>query len=336
LRDQRGANARAGVGRRRKRRRRGRQRLHFILLALFLVGLVLILSLTVFFKIEAVYVLGTDKYDPELIAADSGILIGDNLLRIDREDVAARIMEKYPYIASVEVQRRFPPAVEITLTQSVPDGAVRIGDEVALITAEGKVLERGKILIPESVPLVIGVTVDGPGEPEEGEAEEDAPIVRTEPGGYLPETESEKLGMLRNLLTAIEETGFTSITNVDLSDRLNIQIIFENRVLLKLGVEADLAYKLQYVRGVLETLAKEEPGQDTRGTLDVSEVGEVDKGALWSPRFGEEEYYEPAVDAIGVPEEEASDASDTGGDSVSDAEEGEISEDSGENGANGA
>jgi hypothetical protein len=274
----------------------------------------------VFFKIEAVHVIGTDKYDPDVIVADSGVALEDNLLRINKEDIAARIMEKYPYIASVEVHRKLPPSVEIIVTQSRPDGAIKKGDEVILFTKEGKVLERGTILIPETVPLVMGIEVDGPLEEEDEPATEaatdeteaetegtdetepvtDPPpgeIVRTEPGGFLWSSQSEKLAMFQNLLAAMEETGFTSITNVDLSDRLNIHIIYENRILLKLGVEADLPHKLQFVRQVLA----ENIGPEERGTLDVSEVS---KWVIFSPEYGDSVTIDPEGETVGPPPED--------------------------------
>jgi isopenicillin N synthase-like dioxygenase len=107
----------------------------------------------------------------------------------------------------------------------------------------------------------------------------------------LPASQNEKLVMLGNLLAAMEETGFTSITNVDLSDRLNIQIVYENRILLKLGVEADLAHKLETVRHLVE----EKLGPEERGTLDVSEVS---KWTIFSSDYGESMTLDPEGETV--------------------------------------
>lgn len=269
------ANARAANAGRRRRRRRGNRTLHYMLLLIILLATGAILSFTVFFKIEGVEVLGADKYTPDEIAAASGVVLEENLLRIDKEVIRHNLLEKFPYIAEVTVRRKLPPVVEITVTQEEPAGAILQEGEVVLISWEGKVLERGVLLVPADVPLVKGIDASG-----------------VQPGGilgaYTPpklaagqeltaaqEAEKEKaegiqerLVMFRYLLEAMEQTGFTSLTNVDLTDRLNMQIMYENRILLKLGSEAQLTDKLRTIQFVLEN--NFDP--DVTGTLDATDI----------------------------------------------------------------
>ena len=224
----------SGKGRR-VRRRRGKRTLHYILLIFFVLTAGAVLSMTVFFKTESVTVVGSSHYTPNEIAKTSGILPGDNMLRIDKQVVTERLLAAYPYIDTVHINRKLSRVVELEITQCEPAGAVALSDgESALITKEGKVLERGLIYIPEGVPLIKGISVGS-----------------IQPGKYLGKEQQEGLAMLSRLFSAMQETDFPPITNVDVTDKLNMRIMYEARILLELGTEADLPYKLVFVKEML-------------------------------------------------------------------------------------
>lgn len=243
----------AANSRRRKKKRVRNHTIHYILLVVFVLTIGAVLSLTTFFKIEAVTVVGTDKYPPEEVAIASGIQLEENLLRVSKPQVEERLLEKYPYIESVDIRRKLPPAIEIRITQSVPAIAAVEGDEVVMLTRGGKVLERGQLFIPPQVLAVQGIATKS-----------------VPPGGVLGEEAKDGLVMVNYLLSALEsdavkDSGFSGVTNVDVSDPRNMRIIYENRLLLKLGTEADLEHKLIFIQ---KALADMEPQEE--GRIDVS------------------------------------------------------------------
>lgn len=269
------AAARAANAGRRKRRRRGRRTLHYMLLLIVLLATGAILSFTVLFKIEAVTVIGADKYTPDEIVEASGVVLEENLLRIDKAGIRRNLLERFPYIAEVEVRRKLPPSVEITVIQAEPAGAILENGEVALISWEGKVLERGVILIPDDVPVIKGIDAAGarPGDllgaytsPKLATGEEMTKEQRAEEERV--KGVQERLTMFHYLMEAMGQTEFTNLTNVDLTDRLNIQIMYENRILLELGSEAQLADKLRRVKYILENNI----GAEESGTLNAADI----------------------------------------------------------------
>lgn len=267
-------NAQVAHRKRRRRRRKQNRVLHYLVLLIFLVGAAAGLSTTVLFKIEEIEVIGVDRYTPDEIAAASGVHLQDNLLRIDKKEIETQILEQFPYIETVETRRKLPPKVEIAVTQAAPVGAIAEGDELLLVGANGKVLERGRMLVPNDVLLVKGVDAgsaqpgDFLGEYEPKKPETEAEIAAEEKRKEQAEMVQEKLGMMQYLLRAIEESDFTGLTNVDLTDRLNIRIMYEDRILLELGSENELPYKLYFVKYVLEHSI----APDAVGVLNATEA----------------------------------------------------------------
>jgi len=222
------------------------------LLAVFVVALGAVLCLTVLFEIGEITVTGSDKYTAEEIIAASGIEIGDNLFRVPTGVIARDLAVRYPYIENVGLHRLFPPSVEIRIEQSVPVVALAAGDELVLITRDGKVLERGMILLGADLLLVHGLDVTG-----------------REPGDFLGgDDESAGLVMINYLLDAKAETGFTGLTNLDITDPFNMHVMYENRLSLRLGTEANLPDKLRLIRLVVE----ERLHPEAHGILDAANI----------------------------------------------------------------
>lgn len=261
----RGRRPAAGVakGRRRVKKRKSSHALYYILITVFLLAVGVALSLTVFFKIESVTVVGADKYPPDEMAAESGINAGDNLFRIDGDSVKRRLLEKYPYVDDVQIRLKLPHSVQLQITQCVPAGALRQGDDILIITREGKVLERGLLLVPENIPLITGIYA-GQSKPGDMLAGKEGDTT----GAAQNEEIADALLVLDYLFKAAEETGFGEITNVNLSDRYNVKVVYENRLLLNLGTEFDFADKLNFLK---EAITNRLPA-DAQGLIDASEV----------------------------------------------------------------
>lgn len=259
------AQAKAASGKRRKRRRTGRHTLHHILILLAAAAIFTVLSLTVFFKIERLEVTGSNKYAEGEIIAQSGIEIGDNLFRISEGRVSKRLMEKFPYVEGVTLKRSFPPCLTIEIQQAKPLGAVDTATGHVIIGRSGKVLEIGAQEVPSGLTVVTGMYLYKPqvgrilGEGYQTDEQDEA------------KKEQEGLRMLTYLVDAVAQTGFENITMVDFSDRLNMVLVYDGRILIELGSEANLAYKLKFAKKVIE----DELEKEFEGILDVSIDREV-------------------------------------------------------------
>lgn len=269
--------AMATNAKRRTRKRKSKKTLHFAFLYLFVLVTGAVLCLTVFFKIENISVIGIDKYETADIINSSGINIGDNLFRIKKKESIKALTQKYHYIENIELIKKIPSSVEIHIEQYSPMGAIKKEDDkYVFFAADGKILEKGMFYIPEDIPIIKGVEV---GDLEEGQflgqaVTEKAPEEETEDEKKLRENKNKqreriaeeqrsRLTMINYLFDAASNTDFIKFTNVDVSDSLNIVIIYENRLRLELGTESDIQSKLD---SVMELIKNKLP-EDARGKI---------------------------------------------------------------------
>lgn len=240
--------------RRRKRRRRSKNTLYFLLVGFFAAAVLVMLSLTVFFKIEYIEVKGNDRYSQTELISASGIRPGDNLFRVDKAALKEKLQTNYPYIEDVKFERILPSTAVIVIRQAVPIGTfVQSDGSYALVSGEARILESG--VNPTSVYVIVkGVE-----------------IADRTPGSYLPETAGEEFVTYEYVYAALEETEFGAITELDLGDILNIKILYENRILIELGSVSDLSKKLAFAKYALETTVE----RSFEGVMDLRIPGEL-------------------------------------------------------------
>ena len=240
---------------RKKRRRRGRNLLYYIMFTMIAVAVGLILSLTVFFKIETIEAEGLTHYTPEEVIQTTGIQLEDNLFRVDDRKVSQALTDTYPYIESVQLRRNLPSKLTLKITEAQPLGTFLQEDgSYVVVSDKGRVLELGSGTPPSGILVVNGVTI------------EDAQLCKN-----IPEENNESLGMLRYLVEAINATGFENITKIDLSDRLNMYIVYEDRVKIELGSENQLPDKLDFAKYALDNNVR----ADFEGIMDATMVKKI-------------------------------------------------------------
>ncbi len=237
---------------------------YFIFFGIF-VAISATLSMTEFFKIERVLVSGNNKYPPENIIATADIEIGTSIFALDTQRVKNALKEEYVYIEDVEIKREFPPTIILDIKQAKPIAEIENGENYALVSAKGIVLEE----VEEenhSLPLIVGI-----GSSEQVQTlsatpnqEADASSALNEmadsivsaavptlpqlmPGDEIMPDDKIKMEMVENLGEALEVTGFGDLDTIDTGNDLNLIIVYDNRLIIELGSAVDLDYKLSFI-----------------------------------------------------------------------------------------
>ena len=215
-----------------------------------LVGLLAILgtlSLTVLFPITAVGVVGESRYETEKIVEESGIVTGQNLF-LSGKDSAVRIQKELPYIKGAVVRKKLFSTVVIEVTEAVPYVCIKNENQWHVLDTDGKVLEKVD-KPPKGMIQLSGISVD--------KAELGETIV------FFEEGKARALWDLQQVLSTNQVQG---ITRIDLEDALDVCILYQNRLEIRLGIPSELDVKVRHVM----TVIREEMSETDRGRVDIS------------------------------------------------------------------
>lgn len=222
------------TARRKKKYKRRRKTAVYLVLLLFVCVVCLVLSLTVFFNASQIKVAGNSRYTPEQIVTASGFETGDNLLRMDKEEMAENILKALPYVSDVRVIRELPSTVTIKVTETTPACFYEISENrYALLSDALRVMEIVNVE-PETTARLSGIVMTVPDEGEIAAAESDI---------------SEKI--LLDLLTILRENDIIITNNIMFTNAINVTFGAADRVTVKLGGNSDLEYKIGMVKTYL-------------------------------------------------------------------------------------
>ena len=239
-----------------------------IVIAAFVLVLCIILSpvlLFAVFKVNGFSIEGETLYTEEEIIAASGIPQGKSIFFADLDEAKVNIESKLPYTNKVQLSRKLPDTIVIRLESTDRAYAVEKSEGLyALTNRDFKVLEIAGV-IPEGVVPVIGATpvIADPGKPlsfvNEGE-EVDA-----------------TLNLIKSISSAVANSGLSDINFISVRSRSNIYLIFQERIVMRLGDSSDIDKKIELGKNVI---AEED-------TIDPTQVGiinlTVPKKAFFKP-----------------------------------------------------
>lgn len=205
-----------------------------IVMSVFFVAAAIYLCLTMLFNVDHIRIIGNTIYEEHQLIETSGIEKGENLFEVDTAYAENKLYSVYNYIEDVEVKRSFPNAVTITITEAVPFSVVEEADGYTLVSGGGKVLERALEEIPYGL-----LTVRGP-----------STITSTE-------DDQKRMELMQRIINTMIDLEMEGYDFLDLTDTLEIIMIYGDRVKVNLGNELELEYKLQFAHKVItEDLSK--------------------------------------------------------------------------------
>ena len=145
-----------------RRRANRRQRFFHAVGRILFIGILVaaaILALTIFFKVNTISVEGAMRYSAEEIVTNMDVREGDNLYLWNKVKVSNALMERLPYLESVQIRRHLPDALVVTVTECTATVAVPSDGGYYYLSEQGKVLEQNAA--DGGLPLVTGMTLSG-------------------------------------------------------------------------------------------------------------------------------------------------------------------------------
>lgn len=221
----------ANIGRRgkKKRRRSSYARITLVLTVLAVAAVGVVLSLTVFFKIKNVDVSGnTEIYTPKQIISAGKIEFDSNLIRLSSKAVSNRIETALPFIEDARVIKKLPTTVELNITAATSAGFVKKGSSYVVVSTRGKVLEIAKKQ-PEKLPEIAGVKLE-----------------KVSVADVLSD-DNKVFSSIQSIYEKLGAALARDITEIDVTDNLNLSFTYRDRIDVRLGSETELAEKLKFV-----------------------------------------------------------------------------------------
>lgn len=247
----------------RKRRRHRALLLFYFFTFITVITAAVALSLTVLFKIDTIQVTGTSRYSAEEIIRDCGIQKGENLFLAKTKEAGVKIQQKLPYVCTAKVSRRLPAQIIISVSEEPVSGALEYNGKYAIISTSGKILELADKL-PENCPSIQGLKLS-----------------KVEVGKSMVYTDKTQQTAFQDITAAIVSSKLEKVTGIDLSAPYKIQIVYDKRITMNLGLASDLNYKLRFAKSILDAGNFK---SDDKGVLDLS-VAADNEHAYFDPDY---------------------------------------------------
>ena len=221
----------------------------WLLIMLFLVAVALFFGSRLF-SIKNIIIDGLDHYTYTQILEAGNLSKGKVLFLVSEKKLSDSIMGKYAYIKSVKVEKQYPDTITITLEEEEPQFYIEIQGEYFLLTRSLKVLERyyNEAKLLEAAPDVQFVRVPTIARAVVCNQLEFADISKSR-------HTDEALDML------LKSRLYSGVTKIDLSNRFDMIIVYEDRLEIHLGSFEEFDAKLDLALGMVHAYSKQATGK---------------------------------------------------------------------------
>jgi cell division protein FtsQ len=111
------------------------------------------------FAVATIELEGRARLEESEVLRAAGVSIGTNVFELAPEDVRARL-ERHPWIASAEVERRLPGTFRLRIVERTPSLVLALGPSLYLVDESGSVFKEVAPGDPVDLPIVSGIERD--------------------------------------------------------------------------------------------------------------------------------------------------------------------------------
>ncbi|MBR2672140.1 MAG: FtsQ-type POTRA domain-containing protein [Oscillospiraceae bacterium] len=241
--------------------RRRRKRFFAWLFSILLIIGVAVTTI-VFMKIQNVMIGGDlSYYTSEDITSVLGDLTGKNLIFFNSSHYKRDILKAYPYLDDVTFERQFPDTILVKVKEIENCLALPYNGGMLIVSDELKIVDNSERKAT-NIPSIYGIqplafTI---GEPIEVDSENEEAV----------KTKDELL----QLIKILEDYEIMDrVTAINVRDRLNLSLVYDNRIFVSIGTISNLDYKIKMMSHIL----KDEITPTATGELDLSYTGQTKK-----------------------------------------------------------
>ena len=210
----------------------------YITLILIIIGGIIYTMLSPIFNIHTINIQGNSKIPSETILSLSGLKLEENIFKFKTNEVKSKIKEN-AYIEEVEVERKLPNEVEITISERQATYKINYGNAYAYINNQGYILEITSV--KGTMPLLTGYKTS------QEEIKE---------GNRLCTEDLNKLEDVLKIMeaaTSVDDNLKNMIKEIDISDKHNYKLeLTTEKKTVNLGDTTDLSTKMLWIKEFVE------------------------------------------------------------------------------------
>ncbi len=225
--------------------KRNRRILKIVCITLAIIFIVLTLSMTVLFNISSINIgKKSEVYTADEIIMASGLDQGDNMLRTNFTKVEERIERSLPYVKDAVIVKSVSGKITINITDTKAAVIVKASQGYFITDTDGKTLESIQSIPENNTLMVLKINGD----------------VTAAPGETIVFDDSDEEELYEELKSLLESEGlFSGITEMDLTQKSSVKLIYQNRLRLLLGTSDNLETKIKSGAQVIEKENAQDP-----------------------------------------------------------------------------
>lgn len=218
--------------------------------------------LSPFFNIKEITASGNEKITSEELVSLSGILLEENIFKIQKNKAQQTIKEN-AYIDQVTIKRKLPDKIEIQVVERKPSLMITFANAYVYINNQGYMLEVSPNAL--NLPILTGFLT-----PEE----------EIRAGNRLCSEDLQRLEHVLQIMKSAESNGLEEkITKINIADKQNyILELSKEKKKVYLGDESNLSTKMLYIVSILEE------NKEVEGEIFVN-VDLNNKGAIFRKKI---------------------------------------------------
>lgn len=228
-----------------RRRRRKKAFVVFIMLCFLTI---IVLSLTVFFKVQTVKVSGSDLYEKAEIT-NAASVIGKNLFLISGTKLEEKIRLSLPYVDEIKIRRALPHTLKIEVTDASPYSFYKSKGKYYIASKKGYILEETKSGSDDLLEIKCSEAV-------------------CTVGKMVTVVSEREQKLITELTEKLEEMEIPA-NSIDVSNPASIKLRVDKRFDVNLGTKDYLLKKLAHLKGMIKSIES-----DKKGNIDLS---------MWTP-----------------------------------------------------
>lgn len=207
-----------------------------IALLILIIGGIIFALVSPIFNIEEINVINNEQIPTDTIISLSTLQIGQNIFKYNINNVEKEVKTN-PYIECVNIKRKFPNKIEITVSEREKNYNVEFLNGCFYINNQGYILEISDQKL--ELPIIQGIST------------QEEQIIE---GNRLNEQDLSKLEIVLQIMAICRNYELDSkISKIDISDKDNyILYMEEEKKAIYLGDGSNLSNKMLYIPKVLE------------------------------------------------------------------------------------